>query len=116
MKIQSDARSQSTKPFIKRLVFAWLLISSSLTYSNSQIVVDAAGHAVGYWVDQSGICNSASTLPVYSFNGYLACFLDTGKADYSPQPPGTFGPVRERRQMTFKLSSLSAKTTAVPGA
>jgi len=69
-----------------------LLLSTAIARANSQIVVDASGHAVGYWASQSGICNDVSTLPVYSFNGYLACFLDTGLADYTLRPPGTFGP------------------------
>lgn len=62
-----------------------------IAHANSPILVDAKGHAIGYFVNQSGICKDATTTPVYSFDGYLACFLDTGKADYSLQPPGTFG-------------------------
>ena len=92
MKIRSSAWSLGTNRFAKFCVLVCLQLSSLLSYADSPMLVDAAGRAVGYLVDDPGICNSASTRPVYSFNGYLACFLDTGKADYSLQPPGTFGP------------------------
>lgn len=82
--------------FAKRhylLLFVVLGLSCNAgAFADSPVVVDAAGHVVGYFVDQPGICNDPSTMPVYSFGGYLACFLTNGKADSSLQPPGTFGP------------------------
>jgi len=90
MKTRSSAYGHSATYHSPVAVLLLLWIATA--HANSQIVVDAAGHAVGYWVDQSGICNDVSTMPVYSFDGYLACFLDTGEADFLLQPPGTFGP------------------------
>lgn len=89
-------KNDFTRCVVKLHLFSLLGVLIFLCTGNaladSPIVVDAAGHTVGYFVSQSGICNDATTIPVYSFDGYLACFLTTGKADFYLQPPGTFGP------------------------
>jgi hypothetical protein len=87
MKIESRAASWRFYLVVAPL----LLLCTAIAHANSQMAVDAAGRVVGYWVSQSGICNDASTMPVYNPEGYLACFMDTGFIDSSLQPPGTFG-------------------------
>lgn len=77
-----------------RILTALLLVVSLPASAASPMLVDAAGHAIGYYVGSAG-CASAGDFSVYSRQNYLACFEPAGTMASSvvvpSQPVATSG-------------------------